>query len=73
MIVDVNITNIKRGFDNFEVGDCFICDNDGEVYLKAREKNGCVAVNLSTADIFSPIAFNGENLTPIRLKVVNAN
>lgn len=73
MIVDVNTTNIKRGFDNFEVGDCFICDNDGEVYLKAREKNGCVAVNLSTADIFSPIAFSGENLIPIRLKVVNAN
>ena len=73
MKVDVNTTNIKRGFDNFEMGDCFICDNDGEVYLKAREKNRCVAVNLSTGDIFSPIAFNGENLTPIRLKVVNAN
>ena len=32
MIVDVNTTIAARGFDDFDVGDCFI-DKDGTLYL----------------------------------------
>ncbi len=71
MIVDVNTTIAARDFDSFDVGDCFV-DKDGDIYLKAFERNGCVAVNLRTADVLMPTMFDGEVLTPIILKVVNA-
>lgn len=50
MIVDVNTTIAARSFADFDVGDCFI-DKDGDLYLKAFQKNGCVAVNLNSAEI----------------------
>mgnify|MGYP006952761128 FL=1 len=71
MIVDVNTTIAARNFDSFDVGDCFI-DKDGDIYLKAFQKSGCVAVNLINADVLPPTMFDGEVLTPIILKVVNA-
>ena len=72
MIVDVNTTIAARSFADFDVGDCFI-DKDGDLYLKAFQKNGCVAVNLNSAEVIPPTMFDGEVLTPIILKVVNAN
>ena len=71
MMVDVDTTIAVRCFDDFDVGDCFV-DKDGDIYLKAFEKNGCVAVNLRTADVLMPTLFDGEGLTPIDLKVINA-
>ena len=72
MIVDVNTAiAAARDFDSFDVGDCFI-DKDGDLYLKAFQKNGCVAVNLHNAEIIPPTMFDGEVLTPIIVKVVNA-
>ena len=72
MIVDVNTTIAARSFADFDVGDCFI-DKDGDLYLKAFQKNSCVAINLNSANIIPPTMFEGEVLTPITLKVVNAN
>ena len=63
--------SVNRNFDDFDVGDCFI-DKDGDLYLKAFQKNGCVAVNLHNAEIIPPTMFDGEVLTPIIVKVVNA-
>ena len=71
MIVDVNTTIAARSFSDFDVGDCFI-DKDGDLYLKAFQKNGCVAVNLRNANILPPTMFDGEVLTPIIVKGVNA-
>lgn len=48
MIVDVNTTVAARGFDDFDVGDCFI-DKDGSLYLKAFERTSCVAIDLIRA------------------------
>ena len=70
MKIEVDTAIVARDFDSFDVGDCFV-DKDGDIYLKAFEKNGCVAVNLKSADILPPILFDGEILTPIQLKVVN--
>ena len=71
MIVDVNTTIAARSFADFDVGDCFI-DKDGDLYLKAFQKNGRVSVNLRNANILPPTMFDGEVLTPIIVKVVNA-
>lgn len=72
MILEVDTAIAARDFDSFDVGDCFVDDKDGDIYLKAFEKNGCVAVNLRNADVLPPTVFDGEILTPIQLKVVNA-
>ena len=66
MIVDVNTAIAARDFDSFEIGDFFI-NKDGNLYLKAFQKNGCVAVNLRNAEVIPPTMFNGELLTPIIL------
>lgn len=71
MILEVDTAIAARDFDSFDVGDCFV-DEDGDIYLKASEKNGCVAVNLRNADVLPPTVFDRENLTSIQLKVVNA-
>lgn len=71
MIVNVNTTIAARGFDDFDVGDCFI-DKDGTLYLKAFERTSCLAIDLIRAEVISPTMFDGEVLTPIKLKVVNA-
>lgn len=70
MKIEVDTAIAARDFDSFDVGDCFV-DKDGDIYLKAFEKNDCVAVNLRNADILPPTLFDGEILTPIQLKVVN--
>lgn len=72
MIVDVNTAIAAKSFEDFDVGDCFV-DKNEELYLKVFNENGCMAVNLDSADIIPPTMFDGEVLTPIILKVVNAD